>query len=56
MLLDVRQEQLKILYFYIEILETYFQDPRYKMFWHDYRGSIVVSDEFYGEDPAKPNI
>lgn len=49
MLLD-GQEQLKILFFNIEILETYFQDPRYKVFWHDYRGSIVVSDEFYGED------
>lgn len=49
MLLD-GQEQLKILFFDIEILETYFQDPRYKVFWHDYRGSIVVSDEFYGED------
>ena len=44
------QGHLKIVFFKIEILETYFQDPRYKVFWHDYRGSIVVSDEFYGED------
>ena len=44
------QGQLKIVFFKIEILETYFQDPRYKVFWHDYRGSIVVSDEFYDEN------
>ncbi len=49
MLLD-GQEQLKILFFNIEILESYFQDPRYEMFWSDYRGSIAVSDEFYDED------
>lgn len=44
------QGQLKIVFFKIEILETYFQDPRYKVFWYDYRGSIVVSDEFYDEN------
>ncbi len=49
MLLDGKA-QLKILFFNVEILETYFQDPRYKLFWSDYRGSIVISDEFYDEN------
>lgn len=49
MLLD-GQEQLKILFFNIEILESYFQDPRYEVFWSDYRGSIVVADEFYDDN------
>ncbi len=43
-------EQLKIIFFNVEILETYFQDPRYKVFWSDYRGSIIISDEFYDEN------
>ncbi|AEE92443.1 AAA family ATPase containing protein [Tepidanaerobacter acetatoxydans Re1] len=49
MLLD-GQEQLKILFFDIEILEPYFQDPRYKIFWYEYGGSIEISEEFYYEN------
>lgn len=43
------EEQLNILFFNIEILESYFQDPRYKVFWYEYGGSIEISDEFYDE-------
>lgn len=49
MLID-GQEKLKILYFNIEILETYFQDPRYKVFWSDYRGRILVLSEYLNDN------
>lgn len=44
------KEQLDILFFDIEILESYFQNPKYIVFSSDYRGSIVTSDDFVNED------
>jgi hypothetical protein len=41
--------KLKIMYFNIEILEMYFQNPKFKIFSHDYRGSIIISDDFHDE-------
>lgn len=39
--------QLEIVYFKVEVLEAYFQDPRYSVSTHDYRGNIYAKDEYY---------
>lgn len=44
------KSQLNIIYFDIEILEMYFQNPKYYIYATDYRGSIYVSDDHYDED------
>lgn len=40
------EAQFKIVYFDIEILEKYFDDPRFSIFDSGYRGSICPKDEF----------
>jgi hypothetical protein len=41
--------QLEIVYFKPEVLEMYYQDPRYLIMSHDYRGNIVARDDFFEE-------
>ncbi|WP_427339601.1 hypothetical protein [Caloranaerobacter sp. DY30410] len=41
--------QLEILYFKVEVLESYYQDPRYTVLSHDYRGKIYVNDDYRDE-------
>lgn len=41
--------QLEIVFFKVEILETYYQDPRYVIYSHDYRGNIIPKDEYWDE-------
>lgn len=35
------KDYLKPVYFDIQVLERYFEDPKYLIFYSDYRGSIV---------------
>lgn len=41
--------QLEIVFFNIEVLEMYYQNPKYIISSSDYRGYIVTSDEFCDE-------
>lgn len=41
--------QLDLLYFRVEVLESYYQDPRYIVQSYDYRGNIYVKDEYWDE-------
>lgn len=41
--------QLEIIYFKVEVLESYFQDPRFRIISHDYRGNIYPEEDFYDE-------
>lgn len=41
--------QLEIVYFQPEVLEMYYQDPRYLIMSHEYRGNIVARDNFFEE-------
>jgi len=40
----------ELVYFRIEVLEKYFRDPKYLVHYTDYRGSIVISDEYCDSD------
>ena len=42
-------EQFHIIYFNIEILERYANNPKYSIIDYGYRGSIYLQDEFYDE-------
>jgi len=44
------EPQLKILYFSIEIIERYFNNPKYLIRDSGYRGTISIKDEFYDEE------
>lgn len=44
------QHTLKPVYFSIEVLERYFDDPKYLVFYSDYRGSICLKDEYATDD------
>lgn len=37
---------LDLIFFKMDILESYFQDPRYHIFFGDYRGTIVTRDKY----------
>ena len=37
---------LKPVYFNIQVLERYFEDPKYLIFYSDYRGSIIIDDDY----------
>lgn len=41
---------LKPVYFDIQVLERYFDDPKYLVFYQDYRGTIIVDDDYVDED------
>ena len=43
-------EQFKILYFSVDILELYANNPQYVLLDHGYRGCISLSEECYEED------
>lgn len=44
------RNQLDIIFFKLDILESYFQDPRYHIFFGDYRGTIVTRDKHINGD------
>ena len=44
---------LKPVYFDIQVLERYFEDPKYLIFYSDYRGSIVIDDEYATDDSER---
>lgn len=44
------QHTLKPVYFSIEVLERYFDDPKYLVFYSDYRDSICLKDEYATDD------
>lgn len=41
---------LDLIFFKMDILESYFQDPRYHIFFGDYRGSIVTRDKYTSDN------
>lgn len=41
-------------YFDLEVLENYANDPRYTFRWHDVQGSIFLSDAYYESLEMKP--
>jgi hypothetical protein len=45
-----KKDFLKLVYFDIQVLERYFEDPKYLIFYSDYRGSIVIDDKYVDED------
>lgn len=47
------KDYLKLVYFDIQVLERYFEDPKYLVFYHDYRGSIVIDDQYVEPDFEK---
>lgn len=44
---------LQPLYFDIQVLDRYFEDPRYVIFYSDYRGSIVIDDKFVNDNDTR---
>jgi len=44
------KNSLKLVYFDIQVLDRYFEDPKYLVFYSDYRGSIVLDDSYQPED------
>lgn len=44
------KDYLKPVYFDIQVLERYFEDPKYLIFYSDYRGSIVIDDKYVDEN------
>ena len=44
---------LKPVYFDIQVLERYFEDPKYLIFYSDYSGSIVIDDEYVSDDSER---
>ncbi|MDD2439750.1 MAG: hypothetical protein PHD41_06015 [Methanosarcinaceae archaeon] len=57
-LLFLGKPQLKAYFFDITVLESYFQDPRYLVMNHEYRGSISITNEYYKSEemPKKDKI
>ena len=47
------KDYLHPVYFDIQVLERYFEDPKYLIFYHDYRGSIVIDDNYAEEDAER---
>lgn len=41
-----KNDIFKLVYFDIQVLQRYFDDPKYLVFYCDYRGSIVISDSY----------
>jgi len=52
-LFSEEKDYLRLVYFDICVLERYFEDPKYLVFYHDYRGSIVIDDD-YVQDDSEP--
>ena len=47
---DSKEDFLKPVYFKIDVLERYFKDPKFLVFYSDYRGSIALKDEYVESD------
>lgn len=47
------RDLLKPVYFDIQVLERYFEDPKYLIFYSDYRGSIVIDDQYADENAER---
>ncbi len=45
-----KKDILKPVYFKIDVLERYFKDPKYLVFYSDYRGSIALNDDYFESD------
>lgn len=45
-----KDDFLKPVYFSMEVLERYFKNPQYKIFYTDYRGRICLKDEYTSDD------
>lgn len=45
-LLKIRNKPFELVYFSIEALEKYYSDPKYLVFYGDYRGSICLDDRY----------
>ena len=48
------EPNLEPIFFELEVLENYANDPRYLFSWHDIAGSIHLSDAFYESMEMKP--
>lgn len=48
-----KRDFLKPVYFDIQVLERYFEDPKYLIFYSDYRGSIVIDDQYSAENNGR---
>lgn len=48
------EPNLEPVFFELEVLENYANDPRYDFTWHDIAGSIHISDAFYESLDVKP--
>lgn len=44
---------LKPVYFDIQVLERYFENPKYLLYYSDYRGSIVIDNEHVSDDSER---
>lgn len=44
------EAQFQIVYFNIEILERYINNPKYLIIDYGYRGEICLKDEYWSED------
>ncbi len=57
-LLFLGNPQLKAYFFDITVLESYYQDPRYLITNHEYRGSISITNKYYESEemPEKDKI
>lgn len=49
-LLALGEAQLKPIFFELNVLERYFNDPRYEFVFRDYSGEIYISHDFYESD------
>jgi len=47
---------LKVVYFDIHVLERYFNNPKYYVFYSGYRGKISIKDEFYEESDGSEYV
>ncbi len=49
---DVENGILQLAYFSVEVLERYYHDPRYLVFYNDYRGSICLDSQYIKSDSS----
>ena len=47
---EYSKNSLNLVYFDIQVLDRYFEDPKYLVFYSDYRGSIVLDDSYQPEN------
>ena len=44
---------MKLVYFDIQVLQRYIEDPKYLIFYSDYRGSIIMDDKYVDENAER---